>query len=273
MTSVSPNRKSEIGNRKLLVAGLDIGSRTIALVAWDGEQITRSEVVDTGTDPLGNARNLLTGHSYRRLVATGYGRYLAAERDLADEVISEIKAYGLGAYHFYPDVGTVLDIGGQDSKVMRVGPGGRVLRFEMNDRCAAGTGRFLENMARTLGMDVDAFGPHALEARSQAVRISSMCTVFAESEVVSLIARGEDSHRVALGLHQAIVDRVGGMVRRVGVSERFVFAGGVAYNPCLQHLFAEALAVPLTVPDEPQTVGALGAALYAWQTNSMEIES
>jgi predicted CoA-substrate-specific enzyme activase len=245
------------------VAGLDIGSRTIALVEWDGASITRAELVDTGTDPLGNARALLSGRTFRRLVATGYGRHLAAERELADEVISEIKAYGLGAHHLYPDVGSVLDVGGQDSKAIRVGPGGRVLRFEMNDRCAAGTGRFLENMAYTLGMAVEEFGPHALAASGRAVRVSSMCTVFAESEVVSLIARGEDSHRVALGLHQAIVDRVGGMVRRVGVQQRFVFAGGVAHNPCLQQLFAEALGVPISVPDDPQTVGALGAALHA----------
>jgi len=95
------------------------------------------------------------------LVSTGYGRYLAAERELADAVISEIKAYGLGAYHLYPDVGTVLDIGGQDSKVIRVGPEGKVLRFEMNDRCAAGTGRFLENMALALEMPVEEIGPHA----------------------------------------------------------------------------------------------------------------
>jgi predicted CoA-substrate-specific enzyme activase len=247
----------------MLVAGLDIGSRTIALVEWDGGQIVFARVVDTGTDPLARARALIAGRTYDRLVATGYGRHLAAERELADEVISEIKAYGLGAYHLYPDVGTVLDIGGQDSKVIRVGRAGRVLRFEMNDRCAAGTGRFLENMAHALGMTVDEFGPHALAADGVAVRVSSMCTVFAESEVVSLIARGEDSHRVALGLHQAIVDRVGGMVRRVGVQERFVFAGGVAHNACLQRLFAETLAVPLTVPDNPQTVGALGAALHA----------
>jgi predicted CoA-substrate-specific enzyme activase len=247
------------------VAGLDIGSRTIALVEWNGEQIVRAQVVDTGTDPIGNAKALMKGCDYDCLVATGYGRHLAAERELADEVISEIKAYGLGAHYLFPDVGTVLDIGGQDSKVIRVGSGGRVLRFEMNDRCAAGTGRFLENMAHALGMKVDEFGPHALDAGGLPVRISSMCTVFAESEVVSLIARGKDSRRVALGLHQAIVDRVGGMIRRVGVEERFVFAGGVAHNPCLQQLFAESLGVPLTVPDKPQIVGALGAALHAAQ--------
>ncbi len=256
-----PSRQSPVP----VFAGLDIGSRTIALVEWDGERIVRTRVVDTGTDPVGNARALMAGRTYDHLVATGYGRHLASERALASEVISEIKAYALGAYHLYPDVSTVLDIGGQDSKVIRVGPSGRVLRFEMNDRCAAGTGRFLENMAGALGLEVDAFGPHALQSRGAPVRISSMCTVFAESEVVSLIARGEDSHRIALGLHQAIVDRVGGMIRRVGVQELFVFAGGVALNPCLRRLFAEALSVPLTVPDEPQIIGALGAALHAAQ--------
>jgi predicted CoA-substrate-specific enzyme activase len=248
-----------------LVAGLDIGSRTIALVEWDGQRIVRAVVVDTGIDPLGHARSLVSDRSYLRLVATGYGRYLAAERELADEVISEIKAYGLGAHHLYPDVGTVLDIGGQDSKAIRVGAAGQVLRFEMNDRCAAGTGRFLENMAHTLGMTVDEFGPHALAAGGKAIHISSMCTVFAESEVVSLVARGESSQRVALGLHQAIVDRVSSLVRRVGVQERCVFAGGVARNPCLQNLFSIALGVSLTVPDNPQIVGALGAAVYAWR--------
>lgn len=250
----------------MVVAGLDIGSRTIALVEWDGLAVLRSAVVDTGTDPLGNGRALLAGRQYDRLVATGYGRNLAAEREVADTVISEIKAYGLGVAHLFPDAATVLDIGGQDSKAIQLGPGGRVLRFEMNDRCAAGTGRFLENMARTLGMAVEDFGPHALLAPGPAIRISSTCTVFAESEVVSLIARGEDSRRIALGLHESIVERVAGMVRRVGVRERLVFAGGVALNPCLQRLFSQALGVQATVPGSPQTVGALGAALHAMAT-------
>lgn len=247
----------------MYVAGLDIGSRTIALAEWDGSRVVRAAVVDTGSDPLGNARRLLEGRRYDRLIATGYGRHLAIANQLGDEAITEIKAYALGAYQLYPDVQTVVDIGGQDSKVIAVGPGGRVIRFEMNDRCAAGTGRFLENMARALGMDVETFGPHALAAQGQAVTISSTCTVFAESEVVSLLARGEDSRRVALGLHQAIVDRLGGMIRRVGVRQRFVFAGGVAHNPCMRALLAQALDVPLAVPDDPQVVGALGAALYA----------
>lgn len=244
-------------------AGLDIGSRTIALAVYDGQSLVHARVVDTGTEPLGNAIALLDACSYTRLVATGYGRQLIAEHGLADEVISEIKAFALGASSLFPDTGTILDVGGQDSKAILLGPGGRILRFEMNDRCAAGTGRFLENMARVLGVAVEQFGQHALAADGRSVRISSMCTVFAESEVVSLLARGHDSHSLALGLHHAIVDRVAGMVRRVGVRERVVFAGGVALNPCLRALFTEALGVSMSVPADPQIVGALGAALHA----------
>jgi predicted CoA-substrate-specific enzyme activase len=246
-----------------MLAGLDIGSRTIALVAWDGAHVTQAEVIDTGTDPLGNSHRLLQGHKYDRLVATGYGRHLAVERTLADEVITEIKAHALGAHHLFPDVGTVLDIGGQDSKVIRVLPGGGVGRFEMNDRCAAGTGRFLENMARAMGLSIAEFVQHALAVEGPPVRLSSMCTVFAESEVVSLIGRGEDSHLVALGIHQAIAGRLTAMVRRVALQERFVFTGGGALNRCLQRLLEAELNVQVTVPENPQIVGALGAALYA----------
>ena len=177
--------------------------------------------------------------------------------------MTEIKAYAIGAHHLYPDVQTVLDIGGQDSKVIRVRPDGSVAQFEMNDRCAAGTGRFLETMALALGLSVEQLGQHALDAQGTAVRLSSVCTVFAESEVVALIARGESSQRVALGIHEAIVRRVGSMLRRLGVSERMVFAGGVARNACMCQLLAQEMALPLAVPDNPQTVGALGAALYA----------
>ncbi len=247
----------------MVVAGLDIGSRTIELVEWDGQEVGRAEVADTGTNPIASAQELMGGRSYGRVVVTGYGRDLAVKRRLAQEAITEIKAYGLGAHYLYPDVHTVLDVGGQDSKVISLGTDGRVLRFEMNDRCAAGTGRFLENMAHVLGLDVAALGGYALSAEGQAVRLSSMCTVFAESEVIALIARGEDARRVALGIHQAIVGRIGAMLRRVGVRERFVFAGGAARNGCLRQMIAEEQGVPLTVPDNPQTVGALGAALHA----------
>jgi len=249
----------------MLTAGLDIGSRTIALVEWDGRQIVREEVTYTGTDPSGNSQRLIRGHTYDKIIATGYGRHLAAERAMADEVITEIKAYAIGAYHLYPDVRTVLDIGGQDSKVILLKQDGTVAQFEMNDRCAAGTGRFLENMALALELSIEQLGQHALANNGKSVRLSSMCTVFAESEVVSLIGRGEDSHSVALGIHQAIVDRVSAMVRRVGVKPTLVFAGGVANNPCMCQLLTRELGIPVTVPKNPQTVGALGAALYAAQ--------
>lgn len=247
----------------MLTAGLDIGSRTIALVEWDGERVVREEVVFTGVDPLGNSQKVTGGRAYDRLVATGYGRHLAVEQALAHQVITEIKAYSIGAHYLYPDVRTLLDIGGQDCKAIAVGPEGDPVQFEMNDRCAAGTGRFLEHMASALGVGVDQLGDHALSAEGKAVRLSSMCTVFAESEVVSLIGRGEDSRRVALGIHQAIVDRVTAMVRRVGIQSRFVFAGGVARNPCVRKLLEAEARVPLAVPENPQTVGALGAAIHA----------
>lgn len=247
----------------MLTAGLDIGSRTIALVEWDGGRVVREEVVNTGKDPVANAKRLVNGREYGVLVATGYGRHLAAENLLADGVVTEIKAYALGAAHLYPDVRTVLDIGGQDSKVISVGLGGAVVRFEMNDRCAAGTGRFLENTATALDLKVDEIGFHALAAGGVSARISSMCTVFAESEVVSLIGHGERSESVALGIHRSIVSRVAAMVRRVGLESRFVFAGGVALNPCMRVLLEQELGVPVTVPGSPQTVGALGAAVHA----------
>ncbi len=247
----------------MLTAGLDIGSRTIALVEWDGQRVVREEVINTGVDPLENSRRLMEGKTYTKLVATGYGRGLAVEREVANEVITEIKAYGIGAFHLFPEVRTVLDIGGQDSKVIQVKPGGGVAHFEMNDRCAAGTGRFLESMARIMNMEFDQFSQYALEAEGSAVRLSSICTVFAESEVVSLIGRGEDSRRVALGIHQAIVSRICAMVKRVGFDHRFVFAGGGARSLCLQRLIAQELSIQLSVPDNPQTVGALGAAIHA----------
>lgn len=247
----------------MITAGLDIGSRTIALVEWDGVKIIRQEVVFTGQDPLANSHRLINGRKIDCLVSTGYGRHLAAEHGIANEVITEIRAYAIGAHHLYPDVRTILDIGGQDSKVISVNSTGNVVKFEMNDRCAAGTGRFLENMALALDMKVDAIGPHAIAAGGKAIQISSMCTVFAESETVSLLGKGEKSQHIALGIHQAIVKRVAAMVRRVGLQPRLVFAGGVAQNPCMQMLLAEELGVPVTVPENPQTVGALGAAIYA----------
>jgi predicted CoA-substrate-specific enzyme activase len=194
------------------------------------------------------------------VVATGYGRHLAREK-LGLTVITEIKAHALGASRLFPECRTVIDIGGQDSKAIRV-EGGKQMSFEMNDRCAAGTGRFLEVMATTLGYRLEEFGPEAMAA-VEAASISSMCTVFSESEVVSLIAGGKSKQSIALGLHESIVNRLLALVGRVGAEQQVVLTGGVALNPCIRSLLERRLGLALLVPSEPQIVGALGAALSA----------
>ena len=249
--------------------GLDIGSRTIGMVELADGRMVASQVVLTGVNPLERCRQLLDGREAEVLVATGYGRHLVAEH-LGAEVISEIQAHAQGARCLYPDVRTVIDAGGQDSKAMALTPQGRVLKFEMNDRCAAGTGRFLETMAQALGLTVEEFGDFALGAAGPSIKISSMCTVFAESEVVSLLARNQDGRRIALGLHEAIVDRLATLVRRVGCQERLVFSGGVALNRGVVKLLGERLGIPPTVPPQPQLIGALGAALSAGKSNNVE---
>ncbi len=217
----------------------------------------------TTFDPLAQCRRLVGTIKVDLMVATGYGRRLAVEQlsDCAVTAITEIQAYALGARHLLPEVGTVLDIGGQDTKVIALGDGGKVVKFEMNDRCAAGTGKFLEFMALALNVRLEEFGSFALRAGKR-LRINSMCTVFAESEATSLMARGESAADIAMGLHQAIVERTAAMLRRVGVKPPLLFAGGVAHNPCMRKLLEENLKLRVMVPSEPDLVGALGAALY-----------
>ena len=242
-------------------AGIDIGSRTIELVILNGEEIVLSRQADAGVDPIGRARAILRNVDYDQIIATGYGRHLF-ESSFDAPTVTEIKAHATGVWALFPGVHTILDIGGQDSKAIAVNDAGRVTKFEMNDRCAAGTGKFLEIMANTLGYQLDEFGPGALEAKKD-IRISNMCTVFAESEVTSLLAKGEDRQDIALGLHWSVVRKTIGMLRRVSVKEPIVFVGGVARNPCLHLLLEKALGEKIIVPEDPQAVGAYGAALLA----------
>jgi len=244
----------------LIYIGLDVGSRTTKLASLNAAGVD-FKVVPTGINPLARCRELIAGLDYRGLVITGYGRHLAAAA-INGTVVSEIKAFASGARHLYPDCYTVIDIGGQDCKVIALGGDGAVRKFEMNDRCAAGTGKFLEVMAATLEVDISAFGPLALKA-GRIVHINSLCTVFAESEVVSLISKGEDPASIALALHEAAAARIVAMVGRVGVKERVVFAGGGSRNQCLVKLLSDKTGYRLSVPDVPQAVGALGAALLA----------
>jgi (R)-2-hydroxyacyl-CoA dehydratese activating ATPase len=243
-------------------AGIDIGSRSIELVVVDKSgKMVQSLQADTGFDPLSQARKLIDGVRYNRILATGYGRSLF-EIAFDAPTVTEIKAHARGARAFFPHAQTVLDIGGQDSKAIALFENGKVKKFEMNDRCAAGTGKFLEIMARTLGFEIADFGRQALLAEKD-ITISSMCTVFAESEVTSLIAKGQDRREIARGLHSSVIRRAAGMISRVSDQGDIVFTGGVANNACMRDLLAQKLFREVLVPETPQLAGALGAALLA----------
>jgi len=242
-------------------AGIDIGSRTIKLAVLEDGRLVLSRKAATSPDPLGTVRLLLDGVEFGAMTATGYGRHLARVH-LDCPVISEITAFVLGARQLSDDCSSILDIGGQDTKAISLYPAGQLCKFEMNDRCAAGTGRFLEVMATALGFTLEEFAAAALSAE-RAVKINSMCTVFAESEVVSLLSQGADLNEVALGIHRAIVSRSAGLLRRVAPAGRIFFAGGVALNACVRALLGEETGRPVFVPPDPQIVGAIGAALSA----------
>lgn len=242
-------------------AGLDIGSRTVKLAVFEEGKITHTRKVLTSHDPLKAVRELAKGVDYDVLVATGYGRHLIKEH-LDCPVISEIKAFALGAKAIHPTCRVILDIGGQDTKAICLNESGELAKFEMNDKCAAGTGRFLEIMANALSYSLDEFSKAAYTAQ-RAEKINSMCTVFAESEVISLTAQGARRDEVALGIHKAIVSRSIALLKRIAPSGEVLFAGGVALNECVCSLIAEELKRPVIVPPDPQIVGAFGAALFA----------
>ncbi len=242
-------------------AGIDIGSRSMEVVVLEDGEVVAFRQAETGHAPLEQAKTLLEGLSWDCLLATGYGRSLVAEA-FQCTTATEIKAYARGARELFPDVETILDIGGQDCKVISLRENGKIKKFEMNDRCAAGTGKFLEIMAATLGFGIEEFGERALDGRDT-LKINSMCTVFAESEVVSLISRGEKPEDIALALHASVAFRASSMLRRIGSSEKLLFAGGVARNACMSKLLEKLLQHQVMVPEYPQRVGAYGAALLA----------
>ena len=242
------------------VLGLDIGSRSVDAVWLHGGRTVDAAVADSGFDPQAAARAFVDRGAHDVIVATGYGRHGAREA-FDCEVVTEIKAYGAGVHSLFPQADSVLDIGGQDTKVIVLGENGRVIDFEMNDKCAAGTGKFLEVMARALGFDLQQLAEAALSGGGRAIQISSMCTVFAESEVTGLVHRGEDRAAIARGLHDSIAKRTLGSLKRIRATGPLVFAGGVAKNAAMVELLRKGFDGEVLVPDEAQTVGALGAAL------------
>ncbi|MEW6439359.1 MAG: acyl-CoA dehydratase activase [bacterium] len=263
-----------IADGERLVAGIDSGSTsTKALVLSRSRRVLGSALLPTGADSREASRRALlealrqAGASRRAVafvVATGYGREIAGE---ADASVTEITCHARGVHFLLPSVRTVLDIGGQDSKAIRIHGQGRVRDFAMNDKCAAGTGRFLEVMSQTLGVPLDEMGRVSLTAGKR-VRVSSICTVFAESEVVSLVAKGERAPDILNGLHMAVADRVAALAARVGLQAPAAITGGVARNTGVVKALEERLGTALLIPPEPQLTGCLGAALIAlekWQ--------
>jgi (R)-2-hydroxyacyl-CoA dehydratese activating ATPase len=248
-------------------AGIDIGSRTIKLGVVEGNEIVTSLIADTTHDPLEQCKGLMAQTSFDRILATGYGRHFF-ETQFDVPTVTEIKAFARGAKALFAGCRTILDIGGQDTKAIALDEKGSVYKFEMNDRCAAGTGMFLEVIARTLGYELNGFGAEALKGGGN-IRINSMCTVFAQSEVTSLLAKRQRREDIAYGIHVAILNRTLSLLKRVSTTPDTVFAGGVAKNPCLKYLLDEALAREIKIPKDPQMVGAYGAAMIARELAGM----
>ncbi|MFV0382811.1 acyl-CoA dehydratase activase [Paracoccus sp. (in: a-proteobacteria)] len=252
---------------KRFVMGVDFGSTTAKTVILDLEgRLVAQSVAHMGAvsgdgvkASIASALDQagLAQEDMGRTVSTGYGRRML---DNADKNYTEITCHARGAVAMVPGARLVIDIGGQDSKVIAVDGNGLVAQFAMNDRCAAGTGKFLEVLARAVEVDLDDLGDLALEAQEK-LKISSMCATFAETEVISLLAEGHPKSDVMGAVHVAIAARTLGLVGRVGKKGPVVMTGGVARNPAAVHYIEQALEMPLILPDRPQIAGALGAAL------------
>jgi predicted CoA-substrate-specific enzyme activase len=249
--------------------GVDVGStQTKAVVIDEQRRIVGQSIIDTGANVVKAAENAFmaavqNGHideeevSY--IVGTGYGRYKVT---FGDTQITEISCHARGAVHMFPQTRTVLDMGGQDTKAIRVRPNGEVLDFCMNDKCAAGTGRFLQAAAFALEIPLAELGPTALRAE-KAVQISTTCTVFAESEVLSWLGKGKKIDEILLGVHRSIATRSLALLRRVGIEDQVTFTGGVTRNQGMVSVLNDALDMTMNVSEDSHIMGALGAALFA----------
>ena len=254
------------------VMGIDSGSTsTNAVILNSNREIVASAVIRTGAKSGESAQRILEEilqkanlqrSDLTKIVSTGYGR---VSIPFADENVTEISCHGKGAHYLNPEIRTILDIGGQDSKAIHLNEKGDVTDFVMNDKCAAGTGRFLEMMARTLEIDISELGSLSLKS-TENIEISSMCSVFAESEVISLIAQNKETSDIAHGIHMAIAAKAISLMRRVGLEPGYMMTGGVAKNPGVVKVLEEQLKAPLFISEEPEIVGALGAALYGLES-------
>lgn len=251
------------------VAGVDVGStQTKAVVLDSRRRIVGRALIDTGANVTLAAENVfslavenagLKPDAVAYVVGTGYGRYRVTFGDIQ---VTEISCHARGAQYMFPRTRTVLDIGGQDTKAIRVGNDGQVLDFAMNDKCAAGTGRFLGGAADALEIDLSQLGPLALQARYP-VKITTTCTVFAESEIISWLGKGKKVEDILLGVHEAIAKRSLSLLRRVGIEAEVTFTGGVTRNQGMVTVLERLLEQPLNVSPDAQLMGSIGAALFA----------
>ena len=253
----------------MITAGIDVGSRTTKVVILKNGKWFGEKIMPTGANSIKRAEEVLekaleniglTKDKLNYIVATGYGR---VNISFADEKITEITCHGFGAYKLFPETRTIIDIGGQDSKVISLDENGRVDDFIMNDKCAAGTGRFLEVMAENLEVPLEDIGEVSLRA-DKGANISSTCTVFAESEVISLVAEGVKKSKILRGLHKAIVKRLNGMDYRIGLNKEVTMTGGVCHNDGVYKILEKELGLTINRPEKPQYVGAFGAAILAY---------
>ncbi len=250
-------------------AGIDIGSTQTKAIVLDangkiagrGLRMTGADVVRAGEEVLANACTQagIETHEVLYTVGTGYGRFRVST---GDDQITEISCHARGAVHLFPGTRTILDIGGQDTKAIRVTAKGEVVEFCMNDKCAAGTGRFLAAAAEVMGMEVAEIGPLSLESTEQ-LKITNVCTVFVESEILNQLSRGRKREDILAGVHRAIAGRSASLLRRVGLEEELSFTGGVARNPGMVLAVGERLGMKVNVCEDSQFMGALGAAIFA----------
>lgn len=252
-----------------MFAGIDIGSLVTKAVLLKDEKIVGYSIVDSRADPKRAGEQALSEalgkagcrrKDIKFMVATGYGRI---SFPFVDRTVTELICHAKGAHWLNPSARTVIDIGGQDSKVIKLDYRGKMVDFAMNDKCAAGTGRFLEVMARALGIDLASMGEFSLRS-NKPCSLSSTCTVFAESEVISLIASGARKENIVAGLHTSIARRVGNMAKSLGAEKEVVFVGGVAKNIGVKKALQEFLGFEFAhINEDPQICGAIGAALLA----------
>ena len=250
--------------------GIDIGSTASKCVMLaDGKEIVAKSLISVGAGTSGPQRAISevleqagkTKDEMAFVLATGYGRNSLEE--IADAQMSELSCHAKGATFLFPQVHTVVDIGGQDVKILQV-ENGVMTNFVMNDKCAAGTGRFLDVMARVLEVKVQDLGMLGAQSTKQ-VEISSTCTVFAESEVISQLSMGTDKRDIINGIHRSVASRVAGLAHRVGIRDQVVMTGGVAQNSGVVKALEEALGHEVHISPLTQYNGALGAALFAYQ--------